>query len=117
MGTLNAQRQTIPVWGILSAALTPLALLFAHLVTLIVEGMWGSPHTQSYAVTRGSALDTAILGADRAALLFAWAVIAFGVIAGVVASAKRLRPRWLPVVGVASTVCIMGLFIYLAGPD
>jgi amino acid transporter len=117
MSTLNTTRQTVPIWGILSVALTPLAGLFAHLVTLIVEGTWGSPLTQSYTVERGSALDTTILGADRAALMVAWAIIAFGVISAVVASAKRERPRWLPVVGVISTVCLVGLSLYLAGPD
>jgi hypothetical protein len=117
MSRSNASGQTIPIWGMMSVALTPLAGLFAHLVTVIVEGTWGSPFTQSYTVERGSALDAAILGADRAVLLVAWAMIAFGVISAVIASAKRERPRWLPAVGVVSTVCIMGLLLYLAGPD
>ena len=117
MSTPNTSNKPFPIWGILSMALTPLAGLFAHLVTLIVEGTWGSPLTQSYAVQRGSALDAAILGADRAVLLVAWAVIAFGVISAVVASAKRERPRWLPVVGMVSTVFLVGLSLYLAGPD
>ena len=117
MNMSNISNKPFPIWGFLSVALTPLAALFAHLVTLIVEGIWGSPLTQSYTVERGTALDTAILGADRAALLVAWAIIAFGVMSAVIASAKRERPRWLPVLGVVTTTCLISLALYLAYPD
>ena len=117
MNISNLSNRPFPVWGILSVALTPLAALFAHLVTLIVEGTWGSPLTQSYTVERGTALDTAILGADRAALLVAWAIVALGVISAVIASAKRERPRWLPVLGVVTTAFLVGSALYLAYPD
>ena len=117
MNMSNESKKPFPFWGILSVTLTPLAGLFAHLVTMTVEGMWGSPLTQSYTVERGTALDTAILRADRAVLLVAWMIIAFGVISAVIASAKRERPRWLPVFGVVTTAFFMGFALYLAYPD
>lgn len=117
MNISNVSNKPFPIWGILSVALTPLAGLFAHLITLLVEGIWGSPLTQSYTVERGTALDTAILGADRAVLLVAWAIIAFGVISGAIALAKRERPRWLPVLGVVTTAFLISLALHLAYPD
>lgn len=117
MNISNISNKPFPVWGVLSVILTPLAALFAHLVTLIVEGIWGSPLTQSYTVEKGSALDAAIIGADRAVLLVACAIVAFGVISAAVASAKRERPRWLPVLGVITTVFLIGLALHLAYPD
>lgn len=117
MNISNRSNQPLPIWGILSVGLTPLAGLFAHLVTLIVEGMWGSPLTRSYAVERGSALDTAILGADRVVLSVACAFVAFGVISAAIALAKRERPRWLPVLGVVTTAFLIGMALHLAYPD
>lgn len=117
MSISNISNKPVPIWGILSVALTPLAGLFAHLVTLIVEGTWGSPLTQSYTVEKGTALDTAILVTDRAALLVACALVAFGVISAAIASAKRERPRWLPVLGVVSTVFLISMALHLAYPD
>ena len=117
MNMSNGSNKPFPFWGILSVTLTPLAGLFAHLVSVMVEGMWGSPFTQSYTVERGSALDTAILGADRVVLLVAWMIIAFGVISAIIASAKRERPRWLPVFGVVTTTFFISLVLYLAYPD
>jgi hypothetical protein len=117
MSTPSISNRPFPIWGVLSVALTPLAGLFAHLVTMLVEGVWGSPLTQSYTVERGTPLDAAILGADRAVLLFAWALVAFGVISAAVASAKRERPRWLPALGVVTTASLIALSLYLAYPD
>lgn len=114
---LHSSNKPLPIWGILSVALTPLAGLFAHLVTLIIEGIWGSPLTQSYTVEKGSALDIAILGADRAVLLIACAIVALGVISAAIALAKRERPRWLPVLGVVTTAFLIGMALHLAYPD
>ena len=113
----SISNRPFPIWGVLSVTLTPLAGLFAHLFTLLVEGMWGSPLTRSYTVERGTALDTAILGADRAVLYVAWAIIVFGVFSAVVASAKRERPRWLPARGVVTTAFLISLSLHLAYPD
>jgi hypothetical protein len=117
MNLANISNKPFPIWGILSVALTPLAGLFAHLVTLLVEGIWGSPLTQSYTVERGSALDAAILRADRAALLLACAIVAFGVISAGIATAQRERPRWLPVLGVVTTALLISMALHLAYPD
>lgn len=117
MNLSNISNRPLPIWGILSVTLTPLAGVFAHLVTLIVEGIWGSPLTQSYTVERGTALDTAILGADRALLLVACAIVASGVMAAAIAAAKRERPRWLPVLGVVTTAFLISLALHLSYPD
>jgi uncharacterized membrane protein (DUF2068 family) len=117
MNISNISNKPFPIWGILSMALTPLAGVFAHLVTLIVEGIWGSPLTQSYTVERGTAMDAAIFGADRAVLIVACAIVAFGVISAVIASAKRERPRWLPVLGVVTTAFLISFALYLSYPD
>jgi threonine/homoserine/homoserine lactone efflux protein len=117
MNISNGSNKPFPFWGILSVTLTPLAGLFAHLVTMTVEGVWGSPFTQSYTVERGTTLDAAILGADRVVLLVAWAFVAFGIISAIIASAKRERPRWLPVFGVVTTALFISMALYLAYPD
>jgi len=106
---MNSSKRTIPVWGILSIALTPLAALFAALSALIAESLVEKP--------AGLSMHEHIPVFTRFMVLTTVAIIAAGLISAVIASLKRERPRWLPIVGVVSTICLIGVFHFLSLPD
>ena len=106
---MNTPGRTIPIWGVLSVVLTPLAALFAALSALIAESLIEKPE--------GLSMHEHIPGFTRFVVLTTIAIIAAGLVSAVIASLKRERPRWLPIVGVISTICLIGVFHFLALPD
>jgi len=96
MNTSNTSNRPTPICGILSVALTPLALLFAFLASALVEALVGrAPH-----------------GVARAIVFLSLSCILAGLAFGVAGLVRRERLRWLPVIGWLSTTCIVALFIY-----
>jgi hypothetical protein len=83
-----------PVCGILSVALTPLAILFAYFASAIFADK--PPHA-----------------VGRAIVLLSEFFILVGMVMGVVALVRRERYRWLAAIGWITTICIVGLMIYL----
>ena len=109
MSGLSTSRRAMPIWGILSVALTPLAALLAILAAVIIEQIVVEPE--------GMSIHSYIPGTTRVVVLGTLAIILAGVVSAIVALVKRERPRWLPVLGLALTLCLIGLFHYLAvGP-
>src|SRR5262245_44418228 len=90
---MDTSNRPTPICGILSVTLTPLALLFAFLASLLVEALMGrAPHAVA-----------------RTIVFLSLSCILAGVVFGVVGLARRERPRWLPVIGWLSTICTIGL--------
>ena len=110
MSRLSTSRRAVPIWGILSVALTPLAALLAILAGVIVELLVVKPE--------GMSMHSYITVTTRVVVLGTLAIILTGVVSAFVALVKRERPRWLPVLGLALTLCLIGLFHYTAvGPN
>jgi hypothetical protein len=92
MNTLNTSNRPAPICGILSVALTPLALLFAFLATALIEALVGrAPH-----------------GVGRAIVLLSLACSIAGMVLGIASLVRRERFPWLPAIGWVSTISILG---------
>lgn len=78
-------------------ALTPLALLLAYVASALVEALVERPPH----------------GVARAIVLLAQVCILTGLAMGLAGLVRRERLWWLPVIGWISTICIVGLLLYL----
>jgi hypothetical protein len=96
---MSASIRPVPVFGALSVALLPLAALITFLASAAIEGLVGEPS------------DPVI----RAVVLFLTACVVAGLASAPISLVRRERPRWLSIVGLASTLGLIGLFIRLAG--
>ena len=109
MDLSNESKKTIPIWGILSVAMTPLGALFIIVVAVILESFKDKP--------AGVSISAYVPTITWVSVFVTKACIAAGLVAAVTAFVKRERPRWLPLAGVVSTICIIVLFIYSTGAD
>jgi hypothetical protein len=91
----------VPIFGILSVALAPVAVLFAQL------GGW----TSDVFVDRPGnvSLTTLLPGMARATSRVLLACGVEGVAAGVIALAIGERPRWLPVLGLTAIALLLAV--------
>lgn len=104
---MSTSKRNVPLWGTLSLALTPFGLLSITLVAVVLEAF----RDQS------ESLKASIPFVTRGAVLFTMACVASGIVAALIALLRRERPRWLPLLGLLSTFCIIGLFILSTGAD
>jgi hypothetical protein len=88
-------------------ALTPLAILFSVLGAFLLETFVDKPGSMP--------MSTLFPGVAHAAMPVTAACFVNGALAAVIALAGGERPRWLPVLGLATTVSIIGLLVYLRG--
>lgn len=99
----NISAKVIPIWGILSVALPPLAPLIGALAVVIAQALVDKPDGPSMSyypfISRTGVL-----------IMLAW--IAAGMGLGVLALLKRERPRLLSMFGVVMSACLIGLFWY-----
>jgi hypothetical protein len=109
MNTSNASNRPLPIWGILSVAMTPLAALLGAIVALIIEASVEEP--------AGMTLHTYIPVTTRIVVLGMMACVATGIVSAPIAWLRHERPRWLPALGLATTAFLICLFHFLAvGP-
>jgi len=102
---LDTSGRPLPVWGILSVALTPLAVLFSILGAVLLETFVDKPGSVP--------MSTLFPGVAHAAMPVTVACFVNGALAAVIALVGGERPRWLPIVGLAMTTVIIGLLVYL----
>ena len=92
----------VPIWGIVSIALVPLASFVGAVVVLAAQSLARGPIT----VGRLSEF-------SRIAVIVQLIWIAAGAGAAVVALVRRERPRLLPALGLVMSVLLIGLFWHL----
>lgn len=93
----------IPVWSVLSVALTPLTPLIGALAVVVAQAFVGK--------SEGIAMsDFPLISRTGVLVMLAW--IAAGMVAGLIALLKRERPRSLSLFGVVTNVFLIGLFWY-----
>ena len=95
MDKLDTSAKPAPVCGILSVAVTPLALLFAYLTSAFLESLLGKP---AYAVT-------------YALSSFRSFAILTSLVMGIAGLIRRERLGWLSVIGWLVTVGTVGLLL------
>lgn len=112
-GELTGQ---VPICGVLSVALPPLALPFLYLAAVILEAIGGSPFTSS----RWSNPD-AVIAIVRAVMLGMFLCLVAGLPLGIAGLFRRERYRWLSVMGPMVSLCTIGYVMvvmhFLAGDD
>lgn len=96
----NISANVIPIWGLLSVALPPLASLIGALAVVIAQTLVDKPDAASMNfISRSGVL-----------VMLAW--ITTSMILGVLAQLKRERPHSLSMFGVVMSACLIGLFWY-----
>ena len=99
----------VPVCGILSVALTPVAWLGAAIGALVLESVVDTPE--------GVSMSEYVPWAPRIVVIGVSACVVAGVGFALIALARRERPRWLPALGLLTTILLVGLFHVTALPD
>jgi hypothetical protein len=99
-------RPWLPVWGILSVAAAPGAIVLAAGVTFLMESIFGRPLSESATLPAPvhQEVGRILFGAMR---IFALA----GVAAAFISLVSRERPRWLPFIGLLTTAIFVGLLL------
>lgn len=103
MMTLDGSRKVVPIWGILSVALTPLSMPVAALAVLIAQAMVDKPEGVSMSDVPGIA---------RTGVLVMLICIAAGAISALVAMLRREGPRSLPLLGLVTNTFLIAMFRY-----
>lgn len=96
-----------PVCGMMAVALPPLGLPFLYFTTLIVEAIGGSPLTQS---SRWSNPD-AVIEVDKIFQMLTIFCLLAGLPLGLAGLLRRERLRWLSVMGMILSLCIISYFM------
>lgn len=96
-----------PICGMLSVAVPPLGLPFLYLATVVFEAIGGSPLTPSSRWSDPAAAMEVARFIGLLSLLFTLS----GLPLGVVGLMRRERLRWLSVLGMLSSLCIIGFFL------
>lgn len=115
MPSLNRQDS---ICGILAVALPPLGLPLIYLAAVIVEAIGGSPLTQSSRWSNPAAM----IELTRIIVLLTIFCILAGLPLGVAGLVRRERQRWLSVMGMFSSLCIISYFMtvmhfFAGGPN
>ena len=92
-------KSRIPIFGILSVAMTPAGVLFTQLGGWIIETLVEKPGSIS--------ITTLLPGVVRASANVQLACLAQGVVAGFIALLIGERPRWLPVLALSATALLL----------
>jgi len=100
----NPSRQVLPVWGIVSVALTPLTPLVAAFAVVIAQTLVDS--TESV-----SASDFPQIA--RTGVLVMLALISAAALAAVLSAVRRERPGMLSMLGLVINALLIGLFWHL----
>jgi hypothetical protein len=101
--SVNISAKVIPIWGILSVALPPLAPLIGALVVLIAQALVDRPEGASMSYL-------SLLSRSGVLVMLAW--ITASLVLGVLALLKRERPWSLSIFGLITNTCIVGLYWY-----
>ncbi len=97
----NRSAMAIPIWGILSVALPPLAPLIGALAALIAQALLDKSDEASVRYL-------SFISRSGVLVMLAW--IMASLILGVLALLKHERPRSLSLLGVVTSACLIGLF-------
>jgi hypothetical protein len=99
----NISAKVIPIWGILSVALPPLAPLIGALAVLIAQVLVDRPDGASMSYL-------SLISRSGVLVMLGW--ITVSLILGILALLKRERPRSLSIFGLVMNACIIGLYWY-----
>ena len=99
----NISEKVIPIWGILSVALPPLAPLIGALAVVTAQALMDKPDGPSM-------IYFTFMSRTGVLVMLAWIAASMGL--GVLALLKRERPRLLSLFGVVTSACLIGLFWY-----
>jgi hypothetical protein len=102
----NAMTGRSPICGMLAVALPPLGLPFIYLAAVIVQAIGGSPYTQS---SRWSDPDAVMTVVNFIVKLMFFCQLA-GLPLGLAGWLRRERLRWLSLLGMILSVCVIGYF-------
>jgi hypothetical protein len=103
METRISVRDHLPIWSILSVVSTPLTQLVGAIALAIAEGWVEKPNGLSM---------NYIPQVARIGVLVMLACILIGVFSAIIAMAKREKPRYLPVVGLAINGLLVVVFCF-----
>jgi hypothetical protein len=116
-GILRSSAERTPTFGILAVGLPPLALPFIYCAAVIVEGIGGSPLTQ----TSQWSYPEAVIIVMKVIMLATVCCMVAGVPLGLAGWWRRERMRWLSALGMISSACILIYFLtvmhFLSGGD
>lgn len=95
--------------GLLSVVMTPLALVFGIIITVLFEGM---------VIPANESMRAYVPVVTRVMVLSMITMIATGMLAALIALLKKDEPRWMPVLGLGVTACMIMTFHFVAvGPN
>jgi hypothetical protein len=104
-----------PVCGLLAVAAPPLGLPFIYFAAVIIQAIGGSPFTQSSSWSNPDAVVVIVKFIVALTIFYMLAGLPLG-LAGLL---RRERLRWLSVMGMLSSVCVISYFMavmyFLAG--